>query len=407
MKSVGEFRLKESPVLTTHGFRRLNGKSLVSGTPVRGISPISQQASPLNNAAKSLDTWQRIEDASGVTYYWNPQSSNVSPFTSSDMSSRALSSSSRNACFSNGSVAGAHPKVAPTGYAPNRFPLSTSYNSDLSSEGCSSRLSSCYSLSSASTSGCVSNGTVEATSAGGGADAAPGFVYSNTTAGSAYANLASSADNSSLAYFGNSASTRSVNYVSGYENVPKNSYSSHTFQNRSPSQKQTAHQRLSPRKEGDIIGSNNNVVGYFAPSSIGSNEKNLATMCNEFVGFQRDMQPVWTICGKQQVSGEGKQVLAVRNGSPRSSVSRRKPRMPKLLHSLCCCVRPESTSNREKRRSLQGSAVASASSLITQVKKGSVNGNSGVNGNAGANDSYTVDDSDTAESMPMVSRIFR
>ncbi|KHN71018.1 hypothetical protein Tcan_02475 [Toxocara canis] len=55
----------------------------------------------------------------------------------------------------------------------------------------------------------------------------------------------------------------------------------------------------------------------------------------------------------------------------------------------------------EKRRSLQGSAVASASSLITQVKKGSVNGNSGVNGNAGANDSYTVDDSDTAESMPM------
>uniref|UniRef100_A0A0M3I273 Transcription factor Sp9 n=1 Tax=Ascaris lumbricoides TaxID=6252 RepID=A0A0M3I273_ASCLU len=391
MKSVGEFRLKESPILATHGFRRLDSKSLRMGTSVCGL-PLSQQHH-LSNAAKPLETWQRLENTSGLMYYWSPQNSNSSTNKNSDVSSHALSSS-RNAYFANGTPAGTHLKVMPTGYAPNRFPLSTSYNCDLPDEP----FSSCYSLS-ASTSGGLSDGAVETSSASSAAAlVASGTVYS--TAGSVYTNLSNVGNSSSLAYFGE-PSARNVEYTTGYENMPKNSYSSRTFQNRGASERQ-ALQRVQPRKEDGIIGSNNNVVGYFAPPPIVSNEKTMAVCNNESCSFQRDAQPVWTICGKQQVSGEGRQAPTVHNGSSRSSVSRNKPRMPKFLHSLCCCVRPESTTSREKRRSIQGSTIASASSLITQVKKNSSNVTV-LNGNAGTNDSYTVDDSDAAESMPMVS----
>uniref|UniRef100_A0A915CE81 Mitochondrial import inner membrane translocase subunit TIM50 n=1 Tax=Parascaris univalens TaxID=6257 RepID=A0A915CE81_PARUN len=390
MKSVGEFRLKESPILATHGFRRLDSKSLFMDISLCG-SPLSQ-LHHLSNAANSFETWQRLENTSGMMYYWSPQNSNSSVNKNSDVSSHALSSS-RNTYFANGTAGGTYLKVMPTGYAPNRFPLSTSYTCDPPDE----QLSSCYSLSASTSGGGISDGAVETSSPSSGAAlVSSSTVYSS--AGAAYTNIASVGSSSSLSYFGE-PSALNVEYTTGYENVPRNSYSSRTFQSRGCSERQ-AFQRVQPRKEDGIISSSNNVVGYFTPPPIVSNEKNTAVCNNEYCSFQRDAQLVWTICGKQQVSGEGKQTPTVHDGSSRSSVSRDKPRVPKFLHSLCCCVRAESAASREKRRAIQGSAIASASSLITQVKKNSLNVTV-LNGNAGTNDSYTADDSDAAESMPM------
>uniref|UniRef100_A0A915CD77 Protein-serine/threonine phosphatase n=1 Tax=Parascaris univalens TaxID=6257 RepID=A0A915CD77_PARUN len=47
-----------------------------------------------------------------------------------------------------------------------------------------------------------------------------------------------------------------------------------------------------------------------------------------------------------ETCAEGKQTPTVHDGSSRSSVSRDKPRVPKFLHSLCCCVRAESAASR-------------------------------------------------------------
>ncbi|VDD92845.1 unnamed protein product [Enterobius vermicularis] len=81
----------------------------------------------------------------------------------------------------------------------------------------------------------------------------------------------------------------------------------------------------------------------------------------------------------------------VQNGTARSSLSRDKPRVPKFLQTLCCCIKPSigescgsssksffgsKTAYEPKRRSIQSVSVSSTSPgfLITQVKQESSNG---------------------------------
>ncbi|VDK45115.1 unnamed protein product [Anisakis simplex] len=429
---MGEFRLNESPVLTSHGFRRLDGKNVRNNRAMQGLalSPTTSSTSPHliprltnnnasnnSNSSKAFDNWHpRINDSSIVNYYWktpkpiasNQQSMTTQKATDSSTSRPStINSSSRNTYFSNGTITGAHPKVAPTGYAPNRFPLSVSYNSDLSTETFSS---SVYPSSNASTSASISSERISSShSKPANTSASP--IYSSlpsnactitaSKAASPYKKNTDSNNNSNI-YFGTSSSRNVVDeIVGGYENVPSNSYSSRAYQNRLATQRQIPLQGLT-----DNIAPKLNTISYFTPSSVNANDKKATTpspITTKSNTFDRCVHPVWTVQNKQQVSGAAKPTLTVRNGSSsRSSDSRSKPRMPKFFHTLCCCVRPETTANREKRRSLQqGSTLPNASSLITQVKKNSVNNAANANGNTAANDSYTIDDSDAAESMPM------
>ncbi|MFH4979377.1 hypothetical protein AB6A40_006086 [Gnathostoma spinigerum] len=88
---------------------------------------------------------------------------------------------------------------------------------------------------------------------------------------------------------------------------------------------------------------------------------------------------------------------ATYDGASKQNNSRRKPRIPRFLHSFCCCVWPSSQLREDRKTGGRCATVTTIpEDLITQVKQ-----TSSINGvcaeSASGNESYTVDDADAQD----------
>ncbi|VDN39996.1 unnamed protein product [Gongylonema pulchrum] len=149
-------RLKEDPTLAAYGLRRLHIRQMPTSSGTSSArtyqnSDVSAAARSRRQNGKILDSWCSAADNAGATYFWNPDDAAALRAKNDINSPRNLSSSG--GFGTTGGVGGGgggggsnltsghlpynhHPavatqqrvqKIVPSGYAPNRFPVSVSY----------------------------------------------------------------------------------------------------------------------------------------------------------------------------------------------------------------------------------------------------------------------------------------
>lgn len=159
-------RLKENSALAAYGLRRLNVRQgPVSSCTLRsyqGTENPATRARPQNG--KILDSWYSTGDSAGATYFWNPDDvkrakndinsprniGNSGNFGTNTVASGSLTSGSMSYNSAGIPTQQKPQKIIPSGYAPNRFPVSVSYTARPCWPKTYSYVNSSYSASSTS-----------------------------------------------------------------------------------------------------------------------------------------------------------------------------------------------------------------------------------------------------------------